>query len=809
MPGPLPTTIITPPAFRLLTRTSWGGTLGLCQTSAADWTEHDEPSQYNSNSGMELLKIKRVALPQVGEASFRFVYGALPIQTPAAPELTYQEVRLQLFDPVNGWHTQFWGQVIGQEFVSAVASDTPFGVVIYHCVDGAARMMKWPLNYSGYDSGGEPNGSYFTMGPVRGHPGYNYQLASDGPLLGNKSPNATYTQDGVQVSCHGWQGAFAVVASNPTLQTTNKWTELEMINHACAAVKPDGEPLFTMPDSTPTGQHGFDCYSAQPVYDNEPVFDVVARITNRQRGKGTVIVDWIDDMSGALEVFFTYTPLTKSDIVYTIPGTSGSTATIQGAENAGQVYTEGPDDAPILDLRDDARNIDDAFSYTDAAAHVFDELDTVGEKIEVAATLCMYDGAGDAMTDVYDGMSYSLQPRWSPTDVYGFLQLDTPHRTQPYWNFIFQTFGLPRFWAGLAGNGINTDKQRVDYRTLSSGEIYCPDPPSGMDPGDPPDTAANLVELLPYLPLYEGYSYSGAPSAGFPKKTDNSQQFGLPQRRAIMLLLRPSGWADSIYVGYDEDRWFLPGGQLPQVVTNEKVYPQRLGDFFSPSVTVQPDGIITMAEAATRAGVRIIGDPVQDESEDTDNKLGSVIPITRLAMTVGLRLPHRVFMASFNYGTTQWPTSRKRKVIYIENTHLWLVAANCIYDLSQTDVDLINAQGYSPMRNALGSTDSAPAIVRDDRPLLARYHALASEWYLNPRTKVTFGAQMCGFLNYTYELDGYIAFPDIYPQLGQFIDQIYIDGSAEPVGTCVTSVEYDHQAFTTRWETDYFDLDMK
>jgi hypothetical protein len=795
---PIPTTIYDPPKFRVLTAQSFGGTAGDCTKSTASWTTLSQPDPTTWSGGYELLRITRRAFPEIGEASFRFVYGEIPGTTDSPDILLYNEVRLQLYDTINSeWVTVFWGQVVAQERQDMPGASDFRGVTVYHCVDGFARTQKWILNYSGYDSG-----STQVLGPARGHPGYNYMMDSDGPLLGNMSPSKTYSVDGIAVPCHTWQGAFAVNAShpdgsgntNPALQVNNKWSELAMVNHACLAVKPVGEPAFTLAYNE---DHALLVYSPQPVYDNESVFSVVTRITNRRRGQGTVWVDWTDNLDGSLHVFLGFCPPVYDDLSYTIPGTMTSVL-IEGAESAGTVYQWNGDE--VLDLEGDPRNIDAMFAYSEAALNVYDEIDTMGERIEVAATLCMYDGAEDNMTDVYDDMSYALSPRWSPTDVYTFARLPQWQRTQPYWDFIFQTAGLPRDWAGFAGNGINTDKQRVDFRTDAAGEIIAP------HVSDYTDTMANMVELLPYLPFYEGYDYSKS----VPQKTDSSQQFGLPQRRQLAVYIRPSGWSQALYVGYDEDRWFLPGGGLPQVVTNEKVYPQSLGDYFSPSVTVQPDGIIFKSANAQNAGIRVISDPVFDATLDANYQINADLPVTRVAFTIGLRMPWRMQFTSYGddfYGSS-WTTARKRKVIYIENAHLWLAAANCIWDLSQTDVDISGgAQGYAARRNALGSSDYAPAVLRDDRAIVIRYHTLAAEWYLNPRSRLCFGMQYCGLLPFTW--GSYSQSTGMHPKLGQFVQTANESGGGIEVETVVTQVDYDHQNMTTRWETDYYELEMR
>jgi hypothetical protein len=801
-----------PPFFRVLSAPAWGGSPGSGQTSTTSWTVWPQAKLttlvFLEDGGMELEEIHRYCLPEPGTAIFHWVYGNLFSTVAPAPDLTYNEIRLQLSLDGSTWVTVFWGQVIAQERVGAAASSTPQGVMKYHCVDGFARTMKWPMDYVGYDGGSLPTGGNpEEIGPCRGHPGYNYMPESDGPLLGNMSPSQTFTVDGTTVPCHTYQGAFSVTTSGgPFIQTSNKWLEIQMINHACSATKPIGEPLFILtPISLAT--HGYASVSPQPVYPTTNVFDFVTRITNRQRGNGAVFVSWTDNGDGSLTTFLDYCPLFENDITYVIPGQDGATATIEGASTVDQVYSFNS--APVLLLEGDFRNLDEVFSYSDAYMHMVDMLETIGERIEVACTLCGYDGTGDTMGNesaagsFYGGYSYGITARWSTTDVTNYTNLPWAQRTMPYWDFLYQAFGLPRCWAGCAGDGRNQTYGRVDYRCNANGtgEIYAP------QTSDPIDTAPCNTEILGYLPFYEGYDYTGATS-DFPIRTDNSLQYGLPQRRPIMVILNTTGWNGN-GSGF-ADFWYLPAGQLPAVVTTEVSNPLELQDWWSPSLTVQPDGIVCKNVSAQNHGLRVISDPVADAANLlNDQYMGAQIPVTRIAFTVGLRLPHRMWFASFGSDITNWTQARKRKVIYIENANLWLASPTCIFDLSQDSADITD-QGYAPMRGALLTDPSlmnrTPAILRDDRPLVYRYHVIASKWYLAPRSRVVFGMRYCGLLPFTW-WNGSANVQGAHPSLGEFIPTMQADGASLPVGTVVTAIHYNHQTQETTWETDWFDLE--
>jgi hypothetical protein len=252
------------------------------------------------------------------------------------------------------------------------------------------------------------------------------------------------------------------------------------------------------------------------------------------------------------------------------------------------------------------------------------------------------------------------------------------------------------------------------------------------------------------------------------------------------------------------DRWFLPAGAYPEEIYDASVIPPSLLDF-APTLTVQPDGVMITSQFGMQYGARYFADPVQDTGRT--NPLGAIKPVTRIALTCCLRLPHPVSMYKLRDGVASWEEAKRRKRIYIPNAQLWLCAPNAIYDLQQSDV---TADGYVPLRGCLGST-TLPAVLRDDRPFLARYYELAWRWYLSPRKRMHVAMKFCGLMPFTYSSSGGAPYAStgLYPQLGQYVTEIASNGITYPVGTVVTSVLYDHQLGTTTWETDYFDLEFR
>jgi len=776
------------------------GSGGKLNKSSGVWNELPKASAVAG--GYELVMVHRAALPEIGTASFRYVVGRFSnvVAHLNAPDLIRREIRIQVTVDQSGgaWKTIFWGHVDYQEDAVYPGGELEQGLREYRLVDGFARALKWPSDYAGYDTGGDgADSTPIVIGPGKVNNGYNYQMQSDGPILGNKSPSKTFDRDGVAVKCHIWQGAFALIGTDPSIQTQNKWYESEMVEHVCSATKPDGQPQFTL---VGMAVDNFYVVTPQSVGENESAWDVTARIVARKRGNGVVWVDWNDvGTNGAdLEVFLSVGSLISETYVYPIPGQLPATASITGATSGGtKFYFSGE---YVWDIQGDHRNLDSKFRMTDGETNIHDYVEVYGEPIEVVVTLCMYDGVLDVTdptvsANIYTSYNYSLQPRWSPADLTAFTTLPTQKRNMPYWDFIFQGFGLPRNWGGFAGDGFGANKKRVDYRCDAAGEIVAP-----LNT-DPADTLACAVEILGSMPLFQGYKYEGV---SYPQRTDNTQQIGLPQRRPPTVYLRPAGWKDRIPdPGNNVDRWFLPAGQLPSVVRDEKIYPQGLQEF-QPTLTVHPDGIQCYSQAAMDLGLRYVADPAQDSARVPANQVSAYIPVTRLAFTVALRLPHRLKMAKLGDTVTSWTDARRRKSVYIQNAHLWLCAPNAIYDLKQTDPTVY---GWEPLRGCLGST-TGPAILRDDRPLLARYFALTWKWYLYPRRRITVGMAFCGFQGFLYDEAGT---PTVgyYPKLGDYIDILRANGKEYPVGTVITSIHYDYQKNTTTWETDWFDLEFR
>ncbi len=825
-PPPLPLPISLPiepyrmPLVRIQYRDGFGADDATPTISSDEWTTLEYLGDVNSQQGAELLRFKRTALPEVGSAEFRFLFGTFPALIPGdpvvvPPDLKKMTVKIQMkIDEEDEWVTQFWGTVFDQEDIAmpgaGATSDTggnPYrnGARIYRVTDGLWRTTKWMMSQSGFVGGGGGYAFEVKFTNAYFNPGYNYYDATHGAIFGNKHPETTYENKGIDIPCHIWQGAYSLVgAATPTL-AGNKWTEAEMVAHASAANRPPGEPWFQLRGDG-AGQYGY--ATSQPVRMDMSVFEFYSRILSRRRGLGVVFLDWVD-IGDTIDVYLTVCPLSFADIVYDSPVFGATNPyTILGADSCGRSY-QGLLGDKIFNLLGDHRNVDGTFTQSDATVNVHDYVETIGERIEIAVTTCLYDGAEDDAS-LWVSQSYAMEPRYSNSDLSSFVALDIVQRlNMRRYAHVFNLFGLPRGWLGKAGNGFNTDTHRVDARCDDFGTIFMP---GELGNTIPVDTPSGYVELVGSLPFFEYYKYNG--TSDKPEKNDNAEEYGLPSRRPLQIYLRPDGvdFDNPGTVSPGGDYWYLPAGQWAQ--GDDKSFGNLTSQGpmtkYQPTVTVAPDALFLDNQFDTEQGTRMCSDPAVDVGRSDDKKLYSIFPMSRVAISLTLRLPYPVrFCTTTVTGVRAgYPSSMKdrslaerTKTLYVPGMHLWLAASNCIWDLEQSSY--VTDRGFVPLRNALDSTPGSPAVLRDDRYLLQRFHEISANWYMTPRRRISITKRFCALFPYkTFGVDV------LDPKIGELIPYMAADGQVQEVNTVVTSQEYDHQLGATNTLTDYFDLEL-
>lgn len=781
----------TRPLFRVLTADTWGGGIA----SGGTWTVEPSFDKFTTAKpyafGFEVLFASRVCLPAVGEARIRFRYGLIDgrivapsdatfqreragtawnpsTDTLTIPDLRRKEIRIQAAPRVGdnetpAWRTVWWGQCEFMEDRDAAGAPIPMGERIYHCVDGFYRTKRWPLNRHGFYLL-EPDGTNTRKGErAIGHPGYN-SVDSLGITRGNKETSGDSFDptkndlgkggDGrYNVGYHVWDGAGAI------------WTDRQAIEHAINVSRPLDQPVFLLSGTTQLYTNGEG--SPYEVFDEDSAWDFASRACRRQRGRGVAFVDWEDDSgqpTGALTISIRVRPQLLGDVTYTVPGTSTHTV-IPGATTAATTVE--------VDLIGDHRNAEKTFSLGDRDQHRVDYLESLGEKIQVLVTLSRYDGEDEKI---------SLDNRWLKADEDTFSAITRFKRVDERWRPVFQLYGIPRTWGAKAGDhnrGKIIPYHRVDYRCLDDGTIAFPGGAGPVPPNNTWDTDPILIEVLPDLPLLEGYDYKTKTIA----RKDAQDEKGTPQRRPPMILLRLA-----------ENRYIL-GEEARQPMT----------------INVGHDGIFMYCPGdVDRTGAyRTVG--------DRSKALGSAYNNNQIGCTVGLALPHRVRLATAGTDadgkTLTGASIRRRLSLRHDSLHLWLASPGAIWDLdsNSTTVTRVFGQGSAGLRNAAaGSTDS-PGILRDDRGILAKRHALSCEWFLRERRTATWGLRACGLLpSFEYaDGNGAVGGTTPYPTLGYVVTALSAAGQDSVINTPITSITYDNEEGLTTWTTDWGELDFQ
>lgn len=444
------------PLHRVLVSQSWAN---------ASWSELPMAPRWDINRyahGFEVIEYERCALPKVGQASFLFHFGNLNgrqyganggqaqdltgwyvrIQIAEAP-LQVQQAQLPgsptlpsaLFAPA--WRTVWLGRVEQHEDRLLPGASYAIGTRTYHCLEIIAVSMRWPLLKHGFDFGGDPE-------ICRGNPGYNRSLP-DGSLQGTKgSSTIDPNGDGHAVRCRTYPGQGSL------------YTDMDVCNDAIVMGRQSGDPIFLI-----AADYGL-LQSAQAweVTEQKTVFDVLASVLRRQRGRGLAYVTWGSDLgspTGPLTLALTVVPQTAADIVYQDPVTA-ATVTIQGANNAGTAIS-------LVDLVGDHRNVDSTFQLGSRYQNKWDYVETVGDEIEVFVTLSYQDG--------------TLEKRWTVANEAAFLTAATNTYTEAalatLYEAVYQLHSPPALWKLTAGNGTGLGSMdRIDVRCLDNGQLQFP-----------------------------------------------------------------------------------------------------------------------------------------------------------------------------------------------------------------------------------------------------------------------------------------------------------------------------------------------
>jgi hypothetical protein len=802
------------PQHRVLVGQSWNG-------GNTQWQALPMQAAGVRVNGFEVLSYQRVCFPATAMATLRYRWGRLngalvapppgvvgglwdpTTMSVSVPDLRGLEIRIDVSDPgLAGtpitpplWQTVYWGQVEYQEVTGYPSSILPYGQVIYHLSDAFFRTKRWALNRHGAFLTGSAN-TPTMMVNCWGHPGYN-AVDGMGHLTGNDASGTQY--DPTQNNGQSYNPASNIPSPGDGLYKVDyltwpgagyPFTDLQVVNHAVGVVRPFNEPIFKIVGAGSSGKAtaGLDVVTGSPwqVRDGDTVYDLVMRICDRRRGRGLVYLDWAPNLSAGIASLvpqLTVAPQFLDDVTYINPQTligqqgqmftsAPSSITIAGANTCGTTVT--------VDLSGDHRAVPSAFRLGDRDQHRLDYLETVSECLEVLVTLSRYDSTGGTAGGT--GVALSLENRWGPLLESAFKALAVNKRTDEAYRPYAQLYGLPRQWIGMISdhnNGSSVAAHRCDYRCGDDGSVIAPGANSAQVTW-PNDTSPMMIEVLPDLPLLEGYDYSGA----VPARKDGLLETGVPPRRPPLILMR---------VGTN---LYFTGEMVTRPMT----------------IHVSRDGITMMApeDQSSLAAYRECSDT---SAAGTSANLNALYDNWQIGCTVALRLPHRVRFASYGIdpktGLQVSPiAAHRRRTITHRGCHLWLADAAAIWDI---DASQNNGQGLPAKRNALQSSPGSPGVLRDDRGPLAAMHHIASKWYLSERRTATWALRCNGFLGSfpTINADSSAGAPVTYPAIGQTITTLTGGGQLNTVNTPITSVTYDAEHRVTTWQTDWGELDFQ
>ncbi len=538
--------------------------------------------------------------------------------------------------------------------------------------------------------------------------------------------------------------AYSVNGASITFHTEpgagDNWTDLEAVEHALAATRGATDPLFTLSGATDL-LAGENPWEIRP---GETALDFLERACRRERGKGCVQLAWTETgPASAVTVSLAISAQLYADKTYINP-VDESVITLDGAQS--------DDTAVDVDLLGDHRQVVTSFQLTEPSQWTYDYLESQGEMIQVLVTLAYVDGYDEA-----DGRGWALERRWSAGEQSDFEALTPIQRVEDRYRPVFQLHGLPRGWDCEAGDGNGDTRHRVDFRCADDGSITWP------ATSDPSDTSPLMIEVMDSLPLFEGYNYTGTPV-----RYDTETESGDPQRKGILILLR-----------FSSDH-FLFSEQ-----TAKPAVPK-----------VDHDGIWIAVPGDSGDGTRFI-------SKSSVGSLAATYDLDDLAITVGLKLPHRVRLATYADGQTA-ATAQRRLTLTQPDAHLWLASSYAIWDLNTSTGAATT--GHPPRYAAGGGGVSEPGILRDDRAALARNHALACAWYLEPRRTASWALRCFGLFPSFLDRTG--AAID-YAQLGEVVHTLSANGQSVAVDTPVVLIRYNNETGVTSWETGWSSLDIE
>lgn len=769
----LPTSVRNRATFRILTMPE--GTW-----ASQTWTALPVPAIINrtdgtilsgtvAQGGYQLRSISRWCLPDEDRASFSIDVGRINGEQVSAQNLSGKVVRIQVQDnesfptgatelPTDGWKTVFVGSIIYTTNEQQVGA-REYGRVTYFCAGTLWRTRNWPLDRH----------STATAAHAKGNPGYNVPLHGwFRKVLGNKGDATAPDPFGdltgpPDISAYYHTHAMPVDGSG---STTSKWTDEEVVKHALASSRATGEPLIEVDLSRGLFTGTF----SWPVSAGDVCWDLLRKVCNRQRGRGSVFLDYLDadDEDGDVTLSLVALPSNVREITYNTVSSLGTLTldvenTIAAAEHGLAVVD--------VDLVGDHRITDSGFQYDNRESSVFDGVVFQGEHIQALVNLNFF---GSSLTKRW---SYGFAQ--SDQTLFGAIPLNQPfQRMSPRWRQVWRRFGIPQGYAfTVKSESASSSAVPINYWTTEFGEIE-------VGSGDGLSSEMTF-RVLPDLPIYEGWNYSASP----PVRFDGAADYLPPARMSPLVLYRGDTDASG-----GSPAWF---------------------PFHFAGFNIQTDdfGFYIVHPIEDQTGVRLLADlanaPYAYQSPNiTGITTTSGIDLQKINTVLGVELGTRVAIFKNNSADVEpYNDVGRRMTMTINGLHLWLGALGAIWECDPTRAGQNN---YAPgLKFPSGTGSQNPYVIRDDRDQLSFIAALGWEYWGQIHNPGTWTLRDCGFLTNFLNAEGDAI---AYPALGQIVSKVTYAGTQDaPISatldTPVTSIHYDHDSGETTWRTDFVSYD--
>lgn len=737
------------PKFRLLTRASWGGTTA----SGAGWQIRVMQTPGHSSSGLFLESYSRALLPSLGTARLTYVFGRIGNNMagigPDEADLLRQgeewssdDSLSQIPDLTNQELRIQVGYPDADGVVAAADWRTVWWGTCEYQTDegwGAAAIPSGMRTYHCVDAFHRTKRWFLNR--------HGYVDTVSGTVTGSCIGNPGYNYSPETSRVLGNRGADDKV-----------WTTAESGVYAKSHTMPAAGSPWTDEEvathalraTRPAAQPLWSIsYNGEDTGAEEMMQSVASWPVQENESVFDLLSRIFDRSRGRGAAFPTFGessptgPLTCTLKVFTqLP----ANLTYDRPSDGSEVFLQGAfgDGTSIdVDLVGDHRFVDGSLSLTDPEQYRVDRLETIGELIEVLVTLGYVDS--------------TLEIGWNSAQETAFRALDPQNRTEAKWSDVLQLHRLPRNFLCTVGNGNGGSSSRCDFRCADDGSITAP---SGAA-----DTSPASISILDDTPLHLGYNYASTPTR---YDSDTAAEFGGDPAR-------------------------LPRRYFIRTESEKFIELKEVGEGFS--VIKYPDGFHI---AATRDA-----DGYRYFNAGTSGNLNSAYHYNKLVITCGIRLPHRVRMASGAAGAP------RQKVNYCPGLRLDMAHAGAIWDLDASGRSSAS-EGSAPKRGASASTSPA-GILRDDRDELARVHAISEVWFgVNPsrlgalHRGATWSLKCCGDIPTGENYDGGGV---VYPTCGQMLANLTSNGQTQECNSVVSSYTYDNIAGISTWQSDWANLD--